>query len=133
MTMAKTNKDGMRYPSIDELVKKHDVFTKEDGSTVETTHTKYQLAYLAAKRAKLIEEDNYRKKKLLNNHPDDDDEIDEELALEDDRDNYLCVKPVGMALEEYLNGDVHCEFKSNDLTAKQNEKALEENIKADEE
>ncbi len=121
--MKKTNKDGMRYPSIDELVKKHDVFTKEDGTTVDTNHTKYQLAYIAAKRAKLIEEDNLRKETLLTNHSDDDEEIDIELDNEDDRDKYLCVKPVGMALEEYLNGEVHCEFKSNDLTVK---KAREE-------
>ena len=37
--------DGMRYPSIDLLLEKVD--------------SKYKLAYLAAKRAKIIESENY--------------------------------------------------------------------------
>ena len=37
--------DGMRYPSVDELLKKID--------------SKYKLAYAAAKRAKIIKKDNY--------------------------------------------------------------------------
>jgi len=128
--MARTNKDGMRYPSIDELVKKQDVFTLENGKQHTTSHTKYQLAYIAAKRAKQIEEDELRKEKLLNNHSDEDEDIDFALEQEDDRDNFLCVKPVGKALEEYLNNEIHCSFVSNDLNEK---KALEEAQSKDEE
>ena len=39
------NKEGLRYPSIDELLKHID--------------SKYKLAYAAAKRAKIIKRDNY--------------------------------------------------------------------------
>ena len=39
------NNEGLRYPSIDELLKHID--------------SKYKLAYAAAKRAKIIKKDNY--------------------------------------------------------------------------
>ena len=44
--MAKrVNTEGMRYPSVDKLLDKVD--------------SKYKLAYIAAKRAKIIEEEDY--------------------------------------------------------------------------
>ena len=45
MALKKTNKDGMRYPSIDKLLEKVD--------------SKYKLVYISSKRAKIIEEENY--------------------------------------------------------------------------
>ncbi len=117
----KKNTDGMRYPSIDELVRKDDSFIKNDGSSHSKNHTKYQLAHIAAKRARQIEEDERRKEVLLNCHSDDDTDIEDELDFEDDRDKFLCVKPVGKALEEYLQGEVHCSFKSNDLNDLKND------------
>jgi len=66
--------DGLRYPSIDDLLKVVD--------------SKYKLAYLSAKRAKIIESENY-------------------TSAEDG----LCVKPVGQALEELLEGKLSCTFK----------------------
>ena len=72
--MAKrVNTEGMRYPSVDKLLDKVD--------------SKYKLAYIAAKRAKIIEEDY--------------------CAAEDS----ICAKPVGQALEEILEDKVHCDFK----------------------
>lgn len=72
--MKQTEYDGMRYPSIDDLLEKVD--------------SKYKLAYIAALRAKQIEQDeNY-----------------------DDPD-CKCVKPVGQALEEILNDKVSLEFE----------------------
>jgi len=68
------NEDGMRYPSIDKLLEKVD--------------SKYKLAYIAAKRAKIIEEEDY-------------------VDLEDP----LCVKPVGQALEEILEDKTIATFK----------------------
>ena len=41
MAAKKTNKDGMRYPSIDKLLEKVD--------------SKYKLVYISSKRAKIIE------------------------------------------------------------------------------
>lgn len=111
----KVNDDGMRYPSIDALVKKDDEFVMEDGTQYRKNHTKYQLAYLAAKRARLIEEDERRKEKLLNNHLDDDDVATEELEAHDDRNKFLCAKPVGKALEEYLEDEVHIAFVSDNV------------------
>jgi DNA-directed RNA polymerase subunit omega len=70
----KTKVDGMRYPSIDKLLEKVD--------------SKYKLAYISAKRAKIIESEQY-------------------IAIE----NPKCVKPVGQALEEILEDKVRCEFK----------------------
>lgn len=70
----KVNNDGMRYPSVDKLLDKVD--------------SKYKLAYIAAKRAKIIEEEQY-------------------CATEES----ICAKPVGQALEEILDDKVHCEFK----------------------
>lgn len=74
MAVKKTNKDGMRYPSIDKLLEKVD--------------SKYKLAYISSKRAKIIESEEY-------------------LAIE----NPKCVKSVGQALEEILEEKVKCEFK----------------------
>ena len=69
--MAKrVNTEGMRYPSVDKLLDKVD--------------SKYKLA----KRAKIIEEEDY-------------------CAAEDS----ICAKPVGQALEEILEDKVHCDFK----------------------
>ena len=74
--MVKNNKneDGMRYPSIDELLKKVD--------------SKYKLAYISAKRANLIEQEG-------------------QCAVE----NPKCVKSVGQALEEVLEGKTTATFK----------------------
>ena len=73
--MAKNvNTEGMRYPSVDKLLDKVD--------------SKYKLAFIAAKRAKVIEEEAY-------------------CAKEDS----ICAKPVGQALEEILDDQVHCTFK----------------------
>lgn len=69
--------DGMRYPSIDLLLEKVD--------------SKYKLAYLAAKRAKIIESENY-------------------VALDD----FKCVKPIGQALEEILEEKIEFKFKDFD-------------------
>ena len=69
------NTDGMRYPSIDVLLEKID--------------SKYKLAYVAAKRAKIIEEEGYA-----------------------DLEHPLCVKPVGQALEEVIEGKTTCTFKN---------------------
>lgn len=67
-----TNHEGLRYPSIDKLL--------------EVVDSKYKLAYIAAKRAKIIKNDNYSS---VNNK---------------------CVKAVGMALEEILAGKVTAKF-----------------------
>ena len=67
--------DGMRYPSVDELLKKID--------------SKYKLAYAAAKRAKIIEQENGWS------------------SLEDP----LCDKPIGIALEEILEDKPKVTFK----------------------
>lgn len=73
--MAKrVNTEGMRYPSVDKLLDKVD--------------SKYKLAYIAARRANIIEEEDY-------------------CAAEDS----ICAKPVGQALEEILEDKVHCDFK----------------------
>lgn len=66
------NNEGLRYPSIDSLL--------------EVVDSKYKLAYIAAKRAKIIKNDNYSS---VNNK---------------------CVKAVGMALEEILDGKVTAKF-----------------------
>lgn len=67
------NKDGMRYPSVDKLLTKID--------------SKYKLAYLAARRAKLI-------------------------AIEGDTlVPTMCKKNVGKALEEILDDKLDVEFK----------------------
>lgn len=68
------NYDGMRYPSIDLLLEKID--------------SKYKLAYVAAKRAKVIEEENGY------------------TAIDG-----KCIKPVGRALEEILADKVNITFK----------------------
>ncbi|HOP56823.1 MAG TPA: DNA-directed RNA polymerase subunit omega [Bacillota bacterium] len=70
--MSNRNKEGLRYPSIDDLL--------------EVVDSKYKLAYIAAKRAKIIKEDDYS-------------------SVEN-----KCVKPVGQALEEILAGKVKAEF-----------------------
>lgn len=68
------NEDGLRYPSIDKLL--------------EVVDSKYKLAYLAAKRAKIIKRTNYSS-----------------------MDKNKCVKPVGKALEEILAGKVTAKFE----------------------
>ena len=70
----KKNYDGMRYPSVDLLLEKID--------------SKYKLAVAAAKRAKIIEE--------------------EEWTADEDG---VFVKPVGQALEEILSGKTKMTFK----------------------
>ena len=69
------NKEGSRYPSIDNLLTKID--------------SKYKLAYASAKRAKIIKEDDY-------------------TAIDP-----KCSKPVGIALEEILEGKVQIDFEEN--------------------
>jgi DNA-directed RNA polymerase subunit omega len=61
--MSKKDYDGMRYPSVDDLLKVID--------------SKYKLAYAAARRAHIIEEEEW-------------------TAAEDG----MCVKPVGQASPE---------------------------------
>ncbi len=70
--MANRNTEGLRYPSIDDLL--------------EVVDSKYKLAYISAKRAKIIKQDNYSS-------------VDNK-----------CVKPVGQALEEVLARKVKAEF-----------------------
>ena len=72
--MSKKEYDGMRYPSVDELLEKVD--------------SKYKLAVLAAKRAHIIDEEDW-------------------TAAEDG----ICVKPIGQALEEVLDDKCTMEFK----------------------
>jgi DNA-directed RNA polymerase subunit omega len=68
-----SNKDGLRYPSIDDLLTHID--------------SKYKLAYASAKRAKKIKEF-------------DDVSIDAK-----------CAKPVGVALEEIIEGKIDIDFE----------------------
>ena len=70
--MSDRNTEGLRYPSIDDLL--------------EVIDSKYKLAYISAKRAKIIKQDNYSS-------------VDNK-----------CVKPVGQALEEILANKVKAEF-----------------------
>ncbi|MEC9484982.1 MAG: DNA-directed RNA polymerase subunit omega [Candidatus Izemoplasma sp.] len=67
------NKDGLRYPSIDNLLTQID--------------SKYKLAYASAKRAKKIKE------------------------FDDVTIEHKCSKPVGIALEEILEGKIDIEFE----------------------
>lgn len=67
------NNDGLRYPSIDKLL--------------EVVDSKYKLAYISSKRAKIIEDDNHVS-----------------IAPK-------CHKAVGQALEEVLGGKVTMEFE----------------------
>lgn len=69
----KKQKDGMRYPSIDKLL--------------EVIDSKYKLAYAAAKRARLIEEND------------------------DASSDCITKKPVSQALEEILNNRIHIDFE----------------------
>ena len=69
------NVDGMRYPSVDQLLNVID--------------SKYKLAYAAARRARIIEEE------------------DGYTPLE----NPKCVKSVGQAWEEILDGKTKVTFK----------------------
>ncbi len=66
------NTEGLRYPSIDSLLTVVD--------------SKYKLAYIAAKRAKIIKKDDYSS--VVNR----------------------CVKPVGKALEEIAEKKVTAKF-----------------------
>lgn len=70
----KRDYDGMRYPSIDLLLDKID--------------SKYKLAYVSAKRAREIDEDEW-------------------TSCEDG----LCVKPIGQALEEIIADKTKITFK----------------------
>ena len=72
--MSKKEYDGMRYPSVDALLDKID--------------SKYKLAYAAARRARIIE--------------------DEEWTSAEDG---VCVKPIGQALEEILMDKTKMTFK----------------------
>ena len=45
MALKRTNRDGMRYPSIDKLLEKVD--------------SKYKLVYISSKRAQIIENEDY--------------------------------------------------------------------------
>ena len=77
------NVDGMRYPSVDMLL--------------EVIDSKYKLAYAAARRAKIIEEeDGYTPLGESDNLPDP-----------------LCYKPIGIALEEILQDLTKITFKKN--------------------
>lgn len=67
------NEEGLRYPSIDNLLTKID--------------SKYKLAYASAIRAKKIKEEDF-------------------IAVDP-----KCSKPVGIALEEILDGKVEIDFK----------------------
>lgn len=67
------NVNGLRYPSIDNLL--------------EVVDSKYKLAYIAAKRAKVIKRTDHSS---VNN---------------------VCDKPVGKALEEILAGKVTAKFE----------------------
>jgi DNA-directed RNA polymerase subunit omega len=67
------NNEGLRYPSIDQLLGQID--------------SKFKLAYVSAKRAKLIRE------------------------LDDSVIEPKCSKAVGIALEEIQQGKVKVEFK----------------------
>lgn len=84
----KENPDGLRYPSIDELLTKID--------------SKYKLAYTAAKRAKIINAEEYS-------------------SMEEEGGN-KCYTSVGKALEEILAGKIEVEFKdtAEDALAHQN-------------
>ena len=74
--MKKVVYDGMRYPSIDDLLNVID--------------SKYKLAICAAKRAKIIEEENWTS-----------------------AENAICCKAVVQALEEILEGKTMMTFKKN--------------------
>ena len=67
------NQEGLRYPSIDNLLTQID--------------SKYKLAYASAKRAKKIKEDDYTSV------------------------SPKCNKPVGIALEEIMEGKLDVEFE----------------------
>lgn len=69
------NQEGLRYPSIDNLLTKID--------------SKYKLAYTSAKRAKKIKEEEY-------------------VSVDP-----VCSKPVGIALEEILEGKIEIDFEEN--------------------
>ena len=75
MIIMRRENDGMRYPSVDALLEKVD--------------SKYKLAIMAARRAHIIEEEDY-------------------TSLDDP----ICVKPIGEALEEILAGKTTMTFKS---------------------
>ena len=75
--------DGMRYPSIDELLEKID--------------SKYKLAYAAARRAKIIDEEGGYTP----------------LGEEEGTIDPLCYKPIGIALEEILQDKTKITFKKN--------------------
>lgn len=76
-----TNKEGLRYPSMDHLLKNID--------------SKYKLAYAAALRAKKMKE-----------HYDPREDRYTDTTIEP-----KCSKPVGIALEEIMAGKIDIEFE----------------------
>lgn len=84
------NPDGLRYPSIDELLTKID--------------SKYKLAYTAAKRAKIIDAEEYS-------------------SMEDEGGN-KCYTSVGKALEEIQAGKIEVEFMDTAEDAKTNKNSF---------
>ncbi len=87
------NKEGMRYPSIDELLKmKCD--PADENSEV---YSKYKLAFVSALRAAEIDKKN-----------------NVEIRT-------ICSKNVGVALEEILEDKIEVEFKEIEVTGKYDE------------
>ncbi len=84
------NKEGMRYPSIDELLK-----VKCDPADEKSeTYSKYKLAFVSAIRAG---------------------EIDKQDNVEI---KTICSKNVGVALEEILEDKIEVEFKEIEIASK---------------
>lgn len=83
--------DGMRYPSVDKLLEKVD--------------SKYKLAYVAARRAKIIEEEG---------------------GYTAENVDVKCSKPVGQALEEILADEVTIDFQPAETIFAQNNAEDEE-------
>lgn len=79
MAKRRVNEDGMRYPSVDKLL--------------DVVDSKFKLAYIAARRAKVIEQ---------------------EAGYTAEGVDVICAKPVGQALEEVLAGKVKVKFKPED-------------------
>ncbi len=87
------NQEGMRYPSIDELLK-----VKCDPSDEKSeTYSKYKLAFVSAIRASEI--DKYDNVEIRT----------------------ICSKNVGVALEEILEDKIEVEFKEIEITANYDE------------
>ncbi len=88
---ANKNKEGMRYPSIDELLK-----VKCDPNDEKSeTYSKYKLAFVSALRAAEIDKKN-----------------NVEIRT-------ICSKNVGVALEEILEDKIEVEFKEIEFASKE--------------